>query len=142
MGTSALLRRLLQGPFETPAQFDTHREFAAASQVRDTGHPFSPRAMLCMALDYYGFATSIRCRAGHSSDVLWPCMQVFKPYGSPYTLPIPTALHPIAVTTAPSINYPDVASGGLMALANASTNFGLRFSGEGLAEQQQEQAAT
>ena len=78
-------------------------------------------------------STSLQPTAAKSA-ALCP-VQVFRPYGSPYTLPIPTALQPTAVTTAPNISYPDVASGGLMALANATTNFGLRFSGEGCAEQ-------
>ena len=56
--------------------------------------------------------------------------QTFVPYGSPYTLPIPTNATPRAVTTAPSVNYPDVSSGGLMTLANATSNFALRFVGE------------
>jgi len=61
---------------------------------------------------------------------------VYNPYGSPYTLPIPTTRQPSAVRTAPNISYPDAGNGGgLMALANASTNFGLRFTGEGFAEQ-------
>jgi len=58
------------------------------------------------------------------------CMQVYSPYGRPYTLPIPTTLKPSAVRTAPNVSYPDAISGGLFALANASTDFGLRFSGE------------
>ena len=62
-------------------------------------------------------------------------LQVYNPYGRPYTLPIPTTLQPSAVKTAPNVSYPDASTGGgLMALANASTNFGLRFSGEDLGE--------
>ena len=56
--------------------------------------------------------------------------QVFKPYNSPYTLPIPASARPSAVTTAPNLNYTDAGSGGVMALANAATNFALRFTGE------------
>ena len=57
--------------------------------------------------------------------------QTFVPYGSPYTLPIPKNATPSAVKTVPGVNYPDVSSGGLMTLANATTNFALRFVGEG-----------
>ncbi len=56
--------------------------------------------------------------------------QVLKPYNSPYTLPIPASARPSATTTAPSLNYPQASSGGVMALANATTNFALRFTGE------------
>jgi len=57
-------------------------------------------------------------------------MQTFVPYGSPYTMPIPQDARPSAVTSASSVNYPDVSSGGVMALANATTDFALRFVGE------------
>jgi len=53
--------------------------------------------------------------------------QTFVPYGSPYMLPIPQDARPSAVTTATSVNYPDVSSGGLMTLANATTDFALRL---------------
>ena len=56
--------------------------------------------------------------------------QVYNPYNNPYTLPIPTSIQPSAVTTAPNLNYPQAASGGLMALANATEFFALRFLGE------------
>ena len=52
------------------------------------------------------------------------------PYGSPNKLPIPGNATPTASTTTPGVNFPDVSSGGLMALANATTNFALRFVGE------------
>jgi len=55
---------------------------------------------------------------------------VFSPYNSPYTLPIPASARPSAVTVAPSVNYPQAGSGGVMALANATTNFALRFTGD------------
>lgn len=58
--------------------------------------------------------------------------QVFNPYRSPYTLPIPAIAEPNAVTTAPNLDYPQANDGGLMALADAETNFALRFSGESL----------
>jgi len=58
-------------------------------------------------------------------------VQTFVPYGSPYTLPIPVNATPSAVTTAPGVNFPDVSSGGLMTLANATSDFALRFVGEG-----------
>ena len=57
-------------------------------------------------------------------------LQVFKPYTSPYTLPIPASVRPSATTTAPSVNYTQASSGGVMALANATTDFALRFTGE------------
>ena len=57
-------------------------------------------------------------------------MQTFVPYGSPYTLPIPANATPSAVTTAPGVNYPDVSGGGLTTLANATSDFALRFVGE------------
>jgi len=57
---------------------------------------------------------------------------VFKPYNSPYATPIPANATPTAVTAAPNVNYPDVSSGGVMALANATNNFALRFVGERL----------
>jgi len=61
----------------------------------------------------------------------WLCSaQTFVPYGSPYTLPIPLDARPSAVTTVSSVNYTDVSSGGLMTLANATTDFALRFVGE------------
>lgn len=63
------------------------------------------------------------------SQLLLTRCQVYVPYGSPYTLPVPTTLQPSAVTAAPNVSYPD-AAGGLMALSGASTNFALRFSGE------------
>jgi len=53
-----------------------------------------------------------------------------EPYGSPDKLPLLETLRPTASTTTPDLNYPDVSSGGLMALANATTNFALRFVGE------------
>ena len=56
-------------------------------------------------------------------------MQTFVPYSRPYALPLPLVA-PTAVTSAPDVNYPDVSGGGLMALANATSNFALRFSGE------------
>jgi len=56
---------------------------------------------------------------------------VFIPYNSPYTLPFPASLQPSAVTTAPNVSYPQSNSSGVMALAHATTNFGLRFSGGG-----------
>ena len=56
--------------------------------------------------------------------------QVFAQYGRPYTLPIPAGVQPSAVTTAPNVSYPDVGSGGLIALAGVPANFSLRFSGE------------
>ena len=57
-------------------------------------------------------------------------MQTFVPYGSPYTQPIPRDAKPTAVTTAPSVNYPQASSGGVMDLANATADFALRFVGE------------
>ena len=57
------------------------------------------------------------------------CLQVYNPYNTPYTLPIPATATPSAVTTVPNISYPDVLSGGLMTLAGATTNFALRFTG-------------
>ena len=60
-----------------------------------------------------------------------PCiLQVFKPYNSPYALPIPTSAQPSATATAPNLNYTQASSGGVMALAGATTNFALRFTGE------------
>ena len=56
--------------------------------------------------------------------------QVFKPYNSPYTLPIPASAKPAAVTTAPLVNYTQAGSGGVMTLANATTNFALRLTGD------------
>ncbi len=56
-------------------------------------------------------------------------VQVFNPYGSPYTLPFPSSAQPTAVTAAPNLTYPQSGSGGLMALADAATDFGLRFTG-------------
>ena len=56
-------------------------------------------------------------------------MQTFVPYSRPYALPLPLVA-PTAVTSAPDVNYPDVSGGGLMALANATNNFALRFVGE------------
>ena len=56
-------------------------------------------------------------------------MQVFAPYGSPYTLPFPVSARPSAVTTAPNVSYPQVGTGGVMALADQTTFFGLRFTG-------------
>ena len=58
-------------------------------------------------------------------------LQVFKPYTSPYTLPIPASARPAAVTTAPLVNYTQASNGGVMALADATTNFALRFTGDG-----------
>jgi len=55
--------------------------------------------------------------------------QVFNPYGRPYALPIPTIAQPSAVTAAPDLNFPEVSDGGLLALADAESNFALRFSG-------------
>lgn len=55
---------------------------------------------------------------------------MFSPYGQPYTLPIPVSAQPKAVTMAPNVNYPSASSGGLKTLANATTDFGLRFVGE------------
>ena len=55
---------------------------------------------------------------------------MFKPYNSPYKLPIPASAKPSATTTAPSVNYPQASSGGVMALAKATTNFALRFTGD------------
>ena len=58
-------------------------------------------------------------------------LQVFKPYNSPYTLPIPASAKSSATTTAPNVNYTDASSGGVMALAGGTmTNFALRFTGE------------
>ena len=59
---------------------------------------------------------------------------MFKPYNSPYATPLPTNARPTAVTAAPNVNYPDVSSGGVMALANATSNFALRFVGERLTQ--------
>ena len=56
--------------------------------------------------------------------------QVYSPYESPYTLPFPASAQPSAVATAPNVSYPDSNSSGVMALAHATTNFGLRFSGD------------
>ena len=56
--------------------------------------------------------------------------QVFAPYGRPYTLPIPSNAKPRAVSTAPNVNYPQSSSGGVMSLADATTDFALRLSGE------------
>ncbi len=55
--------------------------------------------------------------------------QVFKPYNSPYTLPIPASAKPAAMTTAPLVNYTQAGSGGVTDLAGATANFALRFSG-------------
>ena len=55
---------------------------------------------------------------------------MFAPYKPPYTLPIPAGKQPSSVTTAPSVNYPDASSGGLIDLAGVAANFSLRFSGE------------
>jgi len=57
------------------------------------------------------------------------CVQTFVPYGRPYALPLPLVA-PTAVTASPDVNFPDVSAGGLMTLANATSNFALRFSGE------------
>ncbi len=53
-----------------------------------------------------------------------------KPSGSPDKLPLLETLRPTASTTTPDVNFSDVSSGGLMDLANATTNFALRFVGE------------
>jgi len=54
---------------------------------------------------------------------------VFNPYDTPYTLPFPASAQPSAVATAPNVSYPESNSSGVMALAHATTDFGLRFSG-------------
>ena len=56
-------------------------------------------------------------------------VQTFVPYCRPYALPLPLVA-PTGVTSAPDVNFPDVSAGGLMTLANATSNFALRFSGE------------
>lgn len=56
--------------------------------------------------------------------------QVFKPYGSPYALPIPASARPSSVTTAPNVSYAASNSSGVMALAGVTADFGLRLSGE------------
>ncbi len=68
---------------------------------------------------------------GALSDFISVCAspQVFKPYNSPYTLPIPASSKPSAMTTAPLVNYTASSTGGVMALAGTTTNFALRFSG-------------
>ena len=55
---------------------------------------------------------------------------MYNPYGSPYALPIPGSARPTALATAPNVSYPDVSSGGVFALANATANFALRLTGE------------
>ncbi len=57
-------------------------------------------------------------------------LQVLKPYNSPYTLPIPASARPAAVTTALLVNYTQAGSGGVMALADATSDFALRFMGD------------
>ena len=64
------------------------------------------------------------------SDVPLAEPQVFNPYNSPYALPFPASAQPSAVATAPNVSYPESNSSGVMALAHATTNFGLRFSGD------------
>jgi len=64
------------------------------------------------------------CHDGHLRSA-----QVFNPYGRPYALPVPMTVQPSAVTVAPDLNFPEVSDGGLLALADAESNFALRFSG-------------
>ncbi len=54
---------------------------------------------------------------------------MFSPYGSRYTLPIPAGATPKATTTARNVNYTEASMGGIMDLAEATTNFALRFTG-------------
>ena len=94
--------------------------------------PIHPRTHCCGAVRVCPWSSAVVVVAlgsgqETSSDSL--LVQTFVPYNSPYTLPIPANARPTAVTTAPGINYPDVSSGGLMTLANATTNFALRFVG-------------
>jgi len=56
-------------------------------------------------------------------------LQVFSPYGSQYTLPIPASATPKATITARTVNYTEASMGGIMDLAKATTNFALRFTG-------------
>ena len=44
-------------------------------------------------------------------------------------LPFPARAQPSAIATAPNVSYPQSNSSGVMALARATTDFGLRFSG-------------
>ena len=55
--------------------------------------------------------------------------QVFSPYGSRYVLPIPASATPKATTTALNVNFTEATMGGIMDLANSTTNFALRFTG-------------
>ena len=74
---------------------------------------------------------------GRSSDCMCLFLQSFvpfianqsEPYGSPNKLPLLGNLMPTATATTPDVNFPDVSSGGIMDLANATTNFALRFVG-------------
>ncbi len=56
--------------------------------------------------------------------------QVFSPYGSRYTLPIPASARPKATTTALNVNFTEATMGGIFDLANSTTNFALRFTGD------------
>ncbi len=52
-------------------------------------------------------------------------------YGSGSTAsPIPTSTKPDRTTSASSINYPDVATGGLADLSQQTAHYAIRFSGE------------
>ena len=76
------------------------------------------------------FETLLGDRGSHA-DLARRMPQVFKPYNSPYTLPIPASAKPSAMTTAPNLNYTAASSGGVMALAGGTmTNFALRFTGK------------
>ena len=69
-------------------------------------------------------------RASIGSGLSNSGLQVYSPYGSPYALPIPARQQSCAITTAPNVSYAASKSSGVMALANATTDFGLRFTGE------------
>ncbi len=95
--------------------------------------------VLCMCAPGYPAAVIIvYMGTGRNSDCNCLFPQTFvpfvanqsEPYGSPNKLPLLGNLRPTATTTTPDVNFPDVSSGGLMALANATTNFALRFVGE------------
>jgi hypothetical protein len=57
-------------------------------------------------------------------------VQSYVPYGSPYTLPIPSAQQPNFTGSAANISFPDTSHSALFALAGGATSlFGLRFTG-------------
>ncbi len=96
--------------------------------------------VLCMYAPVHLSSVSIvvYVGTGRSSDCMCLFPQTFipfianqsEPYGSPNKLPLLVNLTPTATATTPDVNFPDFSSGGLMALANATTNFALRFVGE------------